>query len=32
MILSNESDVDFDALTKDFGKVNKLTLEDIFGY
>jgi predicted Zn-dependent peptidase len=32
MVLSRESDVDFDLLETKFGKVTKLTLEDIFGY
>ena len=32
MILSKESDMDFDLLEKKYGKVIKLTLEDIFGY
>lgn len=32
MILAHEEDVDFKRLTTDFGKVTKLTLEDIFGY
>ena len=31
MVLGRESDMDFNALSK-FGKVKKLTLEDIFGY
>jgi predicted Zn-dependent peptidase len=32
MILSRESEVDFETLESKFGKVTKLTLEDIFGY
>jgi len=32
MILSNEKDVPFDEIEKHFGKVTKLSLEDIFGY
>ncbi|MCL2131525.1 MAG: insulinase family protein [Lentimicrobiaceae bacterium] len=32
MVLSRESDVDFETLEAKFGKVTKLTLEDIFGY
>ena len=31
LILGKESDMDFDALSK-FGKVKKLTLNEIFGY
>lgn len=31
MVLGREADMDFNALSK-FGKVKKLTLEDIFGY
>ena len=31
MCLGKESDMDFGALSK-YGKVQKLTLEDIFGY
>lgn len=32
MILSNEKDVPFDEVEKLFGKVKKLSLEDIFGF
>ena len=32
LILSNEKEVNFDDVEKSFGKVTKLTLEDIFGY
>ncbi|MDL2312175.1 insulinase family protein [Bacteroidales bacterium OttesenSCG-928-B11] len=32
MILSHEKEVDFDKMEKQFGKVTKLTLEEIFGY
>jgi len=32
MVLSREEDVDFKTLEAKFGKVTKLTLEDIFGY
>lgn len=32
MVLSNEDDVNFDILSKNFGNVTKLSLEDIFGY
>ena len=32
MVLSRESDVDFEVLEAKFGKVTKLTPEDIFGY
>lgn len=32
MILTNEADMNFDLLEQKFGKVTKLTLEEIFGY
>jgi predicted Zn-dependent peptidase len=32
MVLSREEDVDFKTLESKFGKVTKLTLDDIFGY
>lgn len=32
MILGKEADMDFKALEKKYGKVQKLTLEDVFGY
>lgn len=32
MILAKEDDMDFATLEKKFGKIKKLTLEDIFGY
>jgi len=32
MISAKESDMNFDELQEKFGKVTKLTLEDIFGY
>lgn len=32
MILAKPADMDFELLEKNFGKVQKLTLEDIFGY
>ncbi|MBR4300733.1 MAG: insulinase family protein, partial [Bacteroidales bacterium] len=32
MILGKEADMDFKTLEKKYGKVQKLTLEDVFGY
>ena len=32
MILATEGEVDLDAIQKEFGKVQKLSLEEIFGY
>ena len=32
MILGKEADMDFKTLEKKYGKVQKLSLEDVFGY